>query len=134
VENINVFLRATTRLIKQLPSLRHVDPNPKLHKCNLRWYRRRTGIGQRIAKSIHELQISKGEIVSKNLDLNTATEQELAGIQGIGRDNAKKIVDHRNQNGRAFKSWEDLKGIPGMPGSMLDTLKRQGYTIGGKAA
>ena len=71
--------------------------------------------------------------MSKNLDLNTATEQELAGIQGLGRDNAKKIVDYRNQNG-VFKSWEDLKRIPGMPTTMLDTLKRQGLTVGGKAA
>jgi len=71
--------------------------------------------------------------VSKNLDLNTATEQELAVIQGLGRDNAKKIVDYRNQNG-TFKSWEDLKRIPGMPTTMLDVLKRQGLTVGGKAA
>jgi len=97
-------------------------------------------VSQRIAKivnglqkRIHELQISKGETVSKNLDLNTATEQELASIQGLGRDNAKKIVDYRNQNG-AFKSWEDLKRIPGMPTTMLDVLKRQGLTVGGKAA
>ena len=71
--------------------------------------------------------------MSKNLDLNTATEQELAGIQGLGRDNAKKIVDHRNQNG-GFKSWEDLKRIPGMPSTTWDTLKRQGLTVAGKAA
>ena len=71
--------------------------------------------------------------MSNNLDLNTATEQELTGIQGIGRDHAKKIVDYRNQNG-SFKTWEDLKRIPGMPGTMLDTLKRQGFTVGGKAA
>ena len=71
--------------------------------------------------------------MSKNLDLNTVNEQELAGIQGVGRDNAKKIVDHRNMNGQ-FKSWEDLKRIPGMPGTILDTLRRQGWTVGGKAA
>ena len=71
--------------------------------------------------------------MSKNLDLNTATEQELAGIQGIGRDYAKKIVDHRNQNG-GFKSWEELKRIPGLPSTMMDSLKRQGFTVAGKAA
>src|SRR5439155_24124223 len=97
-------------------------------------------VSQRIAKivnglqkRIHELQISKGETVSKNLDLNTATEQELASIQGLGRENAKKIVDYCNQNG-TFKSWEDLKRVPGMPTTMLDVLKRQGLTVGGKAA
>ena len=71
--------------------------------------------------------------MSKNLDLNTATDQELSGIQGIGKDHAKKIIEYRNQNG-PFKSWEDLKRIPGMPGNMMDTLKRQGFSVGGKAA
>jgi len=71
--------------------------------------------------------------VPNNMDLNTATEQELTVIQGIGRDNAKKIVQHRTQNG-SFKGWEDLKRVPGLPPHMLDTLKRCGYTVGGKAA
>ena len=67
----------------------------------------------------------------KNLDLNIATEHELTVI--FGKDHAKKIVDYRNQNG-PFKSWEDLKRIPGMLGTMLDTLKTLGCTVGGKAA
>jgi competence protein ComEA len=76
---------------------------------------------------------SKGKIVSKNMDLNTATEQELTVIQGIGQDNAKKIVQHRLQNG-SFKTWDDLKRIPGLPPHMLDTLKRCGFTVGKPAA
>ena len=66
-------------------------------------------------------------------DLNTATEQQLASIQGLNRDQAKKIIDFRNQNG-TFSSWEDLKRVPGMQGTMLDTLKRQGITVNGRAA
>jgi competence protein ComEA len=76
---------------------------------------------------------SKGKIVSKNMDLNTATEQELTVIQGIGQDNAKKIVQHRLQNG-SFKTWDDLKRVPGLPPHMLDTLKRCGFTVGKPAA
>jgi len=71
--------------------------------------------------------------MSNIVDLNTATEQQLAGIQGFNRDQAKKIVDYRNQNG-VFNSWEDLKRIPGVPANMLDTLKRHGCTIGGRVA
>ena len=71
--------------------------------------------------------------MSKNMDLNTATEQELTVIQGIGKDHAKKIVQHRLQNG-SFKTWEDLKRIPGLPPHMMDTLKRCGFTVGGAAA
>ena len=71
--------------------------------------------------------------MSKNMDLNTATEHELMAIQGIGKDNAKKIVQHRLQNG-SFKTWEDLKRIPGLPFHMLDTLKRCGFTVGERGA
>ena len=71
--------------------------------------------------------------MSKSLDLNTATEPELANIKGIGWDIAKTILDYRNRNG-SFKSWEDLKQVPGLPGTALDTLKRLGCTVGGKAA
>ena len=71
--------------------------------------------------------------MTKNLDLNTATEQELSGIPGFGRDNAKKIVEYRNQHG-PFKSWEDLNHVPGMLRSVLETLKHHGCTVGGKAA
>jgi competence protein ComEA len=71
--------------------------------------------------------------VPKNIDLNTATQQELERIQGLGKDHAKKIMDFRSQNG-PFKGWEDLKRVPGISGEMLETLKRQGCTVGGKAA
>lgn len=71
--------------------------------------------------------------MSKNIDLNTATEQELSGIQGFGHDNAKKIIDYRKQHG-PFKGWEDLKHVPGLAGNMVDTLKHHGCTVSGKAA
>ena len=67
----------------------------------------------------------------KDLDLNTATEQQLGVI--FGKDHAKRIVDYRSQNGPS-KSWEDLKRIPGIVGPMLDTLKCLGCTLGAKAA
>ena len=41
------------------------------------------------------------------------TEQELERIQGVGRDHARKIMDHRKQHG-SFKSWEDLKHVQGI--------------------
>ena len=71
--------------------------------------------------------------MSNNLDLNTATEQQIASIQGMNKEYARKIVDFRNQNGQ-FDSWEDLKGIPGLSANMLETLKRHGCTVAGIAA
>jgi len=71
--------------------------------------------------------------VSQSLDLNTATEKELIGIRGVGKNYGKKIVDYRDQNG-PFNSLEDLKLIPGMPGIIFDILRRYGCTVGAKAA
>ena len=71
--------------------------------------------------------------MSQNLDLNTATEKELSGIRGIGKDYANKIVNYRNQNG-PFNSLEDLKLIPGMPGIIFDIIRRYGCTVAANAA
>ena len=71
--------------------------------------------------------------MSNNLDLNTATEQQIASIQGMNKDYARKIVDFRNQNGK-FDRWDDLENIPGLQANTLETLKHQGCTISGMAA
>ena len=71
--------------------------------------------------------------MSKNLELNAMNEHELERIQGVTRDHARKIVDHRKQHG-SFKSWEEVKQVQGISGDLLDTLKRYGVHVGGKAA
>jgi DNA uptake protein ComE-like DNA-binding protein len=38
------------------------------------------------------------------------------------------VIDYREQNG-PFKTWDDLKKIPGMSPAMIDNLQRQGVTI-----
>jgi competence ComEA-like helix-hairpin-helix protein len=75
----------------------------------------------------------KENLVQNNIDLNNATEQELAGIQGLNKDAARMIVEYRALNGH-FNTWEDLQHIPGLPGNVLVTLKRQGCTVKGMAA
>jgi len=71
--------------------------------------------------------------MTKNPELNAMTEQELGRIHGMSKDNARKIVDYRKQHG-SFKSWEDVKQVPGISSHSLDALKRHGVQIGGKAA
>jgi uncharacterized protein len=45
------------------------------------------------------------------VELNTASEQLLTYVSGLGPQLAKSIVSYRNQNG-PFKSREDLKKVP----------------------
>jgi competence protein ComEA len=72
-------------------------------------------------------------VSKKHVDLNTADEKALEQIQGVGPELAVKILIHRKQFG-PFKDWEDVKTIPGVPPSTIDTLKHHGVTIGRKVA
>ena len=46
------------------------------------------------------------------VNLNTATKEELDGINGIGPVKAQAILDHRKKNG-PFKSVDDLQNVKG---------------------
>ena len=71
--------------------------------------------------------------MQKNIDLNKASAQDMERIPVVGRDQARKIFDYRTQNGE-FQNWEDVKKVPGITNELLDTLKRNGFTLSGKAA
>lgn len=55
------------------------------------------------------------------LDLNTATEAELAQIEGIDRDRARAIVEQREERG-GFESWDDVREIPGIGERLVEKL------------
>ena len=56
------------------------------------------------------------------LDLNVATEEELALLPGVGRDLARRLVTAREEQGR-FTSWEDVDAVPGVGAAKLQTLR-----------
>ncbi|WP_368671656.1 ComEA family DNA-binding protein [Corallococcus carmarthensis] len=56
------------------------------------------------------------------LDLNAASESELALLPGVGRDLAKRLVSAREEQGR-FASWEDVDAVPGVGAAKLETLR-----------
>ena len=55
------------------------------------------------------------------LDLNSASEEELARLPGIGEKRARDIVEYRIQNG-PFSSVQDLLNIDGIGQKTLDSL------------
>jgi competence protein ComEA len=59
-----------------------------------------------------------GEVVY----INSATEEELQTLPGIGPTTAANIVDYREANG-AFTSLEDLDNVPGIGPSTLEELE-----------
>ncbi|WP_437576931.1 helix-hairpin-helix domain-containing protein [Sorangium sp. So ce887] len=65
------------------------------------------------------------------IDLNTATEEELTTIEGIDGERARLFIEHRTGRG-PFRSWQDLRHVPGIDGALLGKLQR-GSSLGGAA-
>ena len=59
-----------------------------------------------------------------NIDLNSASAEEIAKLPMVGPDRANDIV--RN---RPYRNWEDLEKTPGISKGMIDDLKSGGARI-----
>jgi competence protein ComEA len=64
------------------------------------------------------------------VDVNTANEDALRGVKGIGPARAKAILDERGAHG-PFKDASDLgKRVKGMGGHTVERLQAEGLSIG----
>lgn len=67
------------------------------------------------------------------VDLNTANQAQLEGVNGIGPAKAKAIIDYRAKNG-AFKSVDDLDKVSGFGKATITKIKAEVSVSGAKAA
>ncbi len=67
------------------------------------------------------------------ININTATQQQLESLNGIGPVKAKAIIDYRTKNG-AFKSVDDLKKVSGIGDKTLEKLRKDIAVSGASAA
>lgn len=67
------------------------------------------------------------------INVNTATREELESLKGIGPVKAQAIVEHRVRNG-PFKSIEDLKKVPGIGAKTLDDIRKDVAVTGSGGA
>src|SRR4051794_26577646 len=58
------------------------------------------------------------------VNLNTATAEQLDGLDGVGPTTAQKIIDYRGQHG-GFGSVTELDRIPGIGEKRMATLRDQ---------
>ncbi|WP_224366568.1 ComEA family DNA-binding protein [Hyalangium versicolor] len=56
------------------------------------------------------------------LDLNSASEEELARLPGVGRSLARKLVEARDAQGR-FSNWTEVDAVSGVGAAKLETLQ-----------
>ncbi len=60
-------------------------------------------------------------VESAKVNINTATQEELERVPGIGEKTAQKIVDYRKNN--TFKNPEDIMKVPGIGEGKYSQMK-----------
>lgn len=70
--------------------------------------------------SLKEVAEESGEPLL--VDLNTADEEELDDLPGVGPSTAEAIADHRRSNGR-FGAVEDLDAVDGIGPATLEEIE-----------
>ena len=71
----------------------------------------------------NELYLNNDEKEDNSLvNINSADENTLSNLPGIGASKANKIINYRNENG-PFKSIEDIKNVSGIGESLYEKFK-----------
>lgn len=63
------------------------------------------------------------------MDINKASAEELEHAFQVDGTRAQYLVEQREHSG-AFKSWDDVKQVPGFEDKMVENLQAAGLTIG----
>ena len=66
--------------------------------------------------------ITSDVITSTKVSINTATQEQLQILPGIGESKAKDIISYREQNG-PFTTIEDIKNVSGIGESVFAKIK-----------
>lgn len=66
------------------------------------------------------------------VNVNTATQEQLESLNGIGPAKAKAIIDYRQKNGD-FKTLEDIDNVPGIGAGVMSKIKND-VTLTGETA
>ena len=64
----------------------------------------------------------------KIININTASQSELASLQALGAARAKDLAAYRKNNG-PFDNWEALKKVPGFSSKLIDDIKKSGAVL-----
>lgn len=86
--------------------------------------------------SVPNLEVIKEEFILKEsgdtndskdkllVNINSASEEELTQIPGVGASIAKRIIEYREQNG-GFSSVSEIMNVKGIGKSKFETMKNR---------
>lgn len=130
-----VRLKENSRIVDAIEAAGGVTAEADLNKINLAFV---LSDGQKVyIPSINDEEEKEivtqgsGEEVSKenggleqsiNININTATTEQLQKLPGIGEAIANRIISYRNSNGK-FENIEDLKNVNGIGEAKFDNIK-----------
>lgn len=61
--------------------------------------------------------------LNKQINLNTATVNDLEAIRGIGPKTAERVADYRKKHGK-FDTIEDIMKVPGIKEKKFEKIKK----------
>jgi len=64
---------------------------------------------------------------TKQIDINTASKEELAAFPTIGDERAQTLVEQR-----PFYDWNEIDDLPGFTPTLVDEIQQQGGYLGGQ--
>lgn len=77
---------------------------------------------QKSAVSNADQMVTSEALIAGKIDINSADEEMLTNLPGVGPRTATRITDYRKANG-PFKSVDDLLNIKGIGPKVLDKIK-----------
>jgi DNA uptake protein ComE-like DNA-binding protein len=66
-------------------------------------------------------------MATKQVDINTASQEELAEFSPIGEQRAQTLVEQR-----PFYDWSEIDDLPGFSPTIVDEIQQKGAYLGGQ--
>lgn len=105
-----------------IPTKEETEANKNNENTPAESYVNASSGGVNSKETTNSTQSNTSDTSSKKVNINTATQEELDTLPGIGPSIASKIIDYREQNGK-FNSIEEIKEVSGIGEAKYEKIK-----------